>query len=415
MSFWRQIMNEFTHEKLGDLLHHKKGFAFRSEDLGFDLDIPVVRLTNIKGRRIEINTCDKVLITLANTLNEYKLKNNDVIIATVGSWPSNPASVVGKIIKADRKSEGALLNQNAVRVRANEKIDQNYLFYLLCNKDFQEYIISTAHGSANQASITLKDIFNYRFFLPTIKSQMKISDLLTTIDNKIELLFNNNNTLEKMAEAIFVKWYLENRENNWEEKSLYDMIELIGGGTPKTNNPIYWNGDIPWLSGGDISNSHKGFIINAEKSITNFGLTNSSAKRLSKYSTVISARGTVGKYCLLGKEMAFSQSNYGIRPKVENAFFFTYLLIAHCVEELKAASYGTVFDTITSNTFKAHIIQAPSDIEIVFFEKSISSYFYKIEANTNQIDTLVNLRETLLPKLMNGTIKVNSLSYDAHS
>lgn len=78
----------------------------------------------------------------------------------------------------------------------------------------------------------------------------------------------------------------------------------------------YWDGDIPWLSGGDIASNHKSFIISSDKTITQNGLNNSSEKLLPKYATVISARGTVGKYCLLSREMAYSQSNYGILPKI---------------------------------------------------------------------------------------------------
>ena len=209
-----------------------------------------------------------------------------------------------------------------------------------------------------------------------------------------------------MAETLFRQWFIEEADEGWEEDSLLELIQLVGGGTPKTSILDYWDGDIPWLAGGDITTNHKSFVNYAEKRITEAGLNNSSAKLLPKYGTVISARGTVGKYCILAEPMAFSQSNYGILPNIKNSFFFTYLLINHVVEELQSSAYGSVFDTITTTTFKENNVPIPTETEIVQFEKLISPYFQKMFMNKYQIGTLEKLRDTLLPKLMNGEVRV---------
>ena len=199
---------------------------------------------------------------------------------------------------------------------------------------------------------------------------------------------------------------MEEAEESWEEKSLYDVIELIGGGTPKTEVAEYWDGNIQWLSCGDIASNHKSFLMSSEKAITDIGLQNSSTRLLPKFSMAITARGTVGKYCLLSEPMAFSQSNYGIKPKYEGCYFFTYLLVAQCVDELQSAAYGSVFDTITTNTFKEQKVTLPEIDEIMDFEEKIKPYFQKIYSNQTQIRTLTQTRDTLLPKLMSGEIRV---------
>ena len=181
---------------------------------------------------------------------------------------------------------------------------------------------------------------------------------------------------------------------------------IVGGGTPKTSIPEYWDGDIPWLAGGDIASNHKSFVNHSVKSITELGLNKSSAKLLPQYASVISARGTVGKYCILAKPMAFSQSNYGILPNVSECFFFTYLIVNHVVKELQSSAYGSVFDTITTKTFKEIDISLPEETEILQFEQEVSAYFNKIFLNTTQIRTLGKLRDTLLPKLMSGEVLV---------
>lgn len=104
--------------------------------------------------------------------------------------------------------------------------------------------------------------------------------------------------------------------------------------------------------------------------------------------------------------MAYSQSNYGIKPKHKDYYFFTYLLINHSVKELNSAAYGSVFDTITTNTFKGIEIALPSEKEIQAFEAKVKEYFFKILNNQTQIRTLTAMRDTLLPKLMSGEVRV---------
>ncbi len=215
-----------------------------------------------------------------------------------------------------------------------------------------------------------------------------IASVLSSLDDKIDLLHRQNKTLEEMAEALFRQWFLPaeasaqagvvEASEEWETITLYDAIELVGGGTPKTSVDEYWNGDIKWLSGGDIAANHKSIINASEKTITQEGLDNSSAKLLPKYSTVISARGTVGKYCILSEPMAYSQSNYGIKPRFDGCCFFTYLLVNYSVKELNSAAYGSVFDTITTNTFKGLEITIPPEKDIHNFEEKIKDYFLKM-------------------------------------
>ncbi|WLE99271.1 MAG: restriction endonuclease subunit S [Candidatus Electrothrix communis] len=278
--------------------------------------------------------------------------------------------------------------------------------YLVTNRDFQKYIENFATGTTIP-NVSLKTMREYSFLLPPLPEQKAIASVLSGLDDKIDLLHCQNKTLEAMAETLFRQWFVEEAGDDWEEKSLYDCIKLIGGGTPKTSIDKYWNGDIGWLSAKDITPNHKGVVLSTEKAITTEGLNNSSTKILPRFSTIISARGTVGKYALLAEGMAFSQSNYGIMPKYEECYFFTYLLVANVVDELLSAAYGSVFDTITTKTFKEQCVTVPFGKEIVRFENEVSPLFHKIINNSKQINTLENLRDTLLPKLMSGEVRVH--------
>jgi type I restriction enzyme S subunit len=281
-----------------------------------------------------------------------------------------------------------------------------FLYYFLSSKKGFELLTQASHGSVQVNIAERKVVESIPILLPPLPEQRAIASVLSSLDDKIDLLNRENQTLEQMAEAIFRQWFIEEADEKWEEGSLLELIGLVGGGTPKTSIAEYWDGSIPWLSGKDISSNHKTFVTDTEKMITEDGLNNSSTKILPKYATIISARGTVGKYCLLAQPMAFSQTNYGILPKIKGCFFFTYLLINHLVEELRASAYGCVFDTITTSTFRDSEVPIPSNMEINKFEDSVSPFFQRICQNKIQIRTLEKLRDTLLPKLMSGEVRV---------
>ena len=147
----------------------------------------------------------------------------------------------------------------------------------------------------------------------------------------------------------------------WLKTSLIDIVELIGGGTPKTSKAEYWGGNINWLSVKDFNNENR-YVYSTEKTITEEGLNNSSTKLLRKNDIIISARGTVGELAMIPFPMAFNQSCYGIRAKDGINSTFLYYLIKHSVSKLKATTHGSVFDTITRDTF-ANIEVAIPDIE----------------------------------------------------
>ncbi len=147
----------------------------------------------------------------------------------------------------------------------------------------------------------------------------------------------------------------------WLKTSLIDIVELIGGGTPKTSKAEYWGGNINWLSVKDFNDENR-YVYSTEKTITEEGLNNSSTKLLRKDDIIISARGTVGELAMIPFPMAFNQSCYGVRAKDGINSTFLYYLIKHSVRKLKAMTHGSVFDTITRDTF-ANIEVAIPDIE----------------------------------------------------
>ena len=162
---------------------------------------------------------------------------------------------------------------------------------------------------------------------------------------------------------------------------LSDVMDLIGGGTPKTSKPEYWNGTIPWLSVKDFNNGFR-YVYETEKTITELGLENSSTKLLQKGDVIISARGTVGEIATIPFPMAFNQSCYGLRAKSGIVTSdYLYYLIKHNVSVLKKNTHGSVFDTITRNTFDNIEVEIPSIKIQEKIASILSDYDEKIELN----------------------------------
>ena len=186
----------------------------------------------------------------------------------------------------------------------------------------------------------------------------------------------------------------------WEFHSLSSIIELIGGGTPKTSIPEYWNGDIPWLSVNDFAGDSR-YVSSTEKHITQAGLDNSSAKLLRKGDIIISARGTVGELAQLSAPMTFNQSCYGIRgisTKIDQAFL--YYLLRTVVNDLRKSAHGSVFSTITRSTFESIEVPLPPLINQNRIAKVLGSLDDKIAANQRTIQSADSLRNALWDKLL---------------
>ena len=389
-------MSEWKEYKIKDIASKitSGGTPKSSEASYYDGTIPWLNTKEINFNRIT-KTERYITEEGLNNSSAKWIPKGSVIIAMYGA---TAAKVAYSLI--DLTTNQACCNLIIDKNKANSQ----FVYYYI--QSSYEELLNLACGAAQQ-NLSVGVIGDFPIYLPPLDEQHRIASILSSLDDKLNLLNRENATLEAMAETLFRQWFIEEAKEDWEEKSLSDCIMLIGGGTPKTSESNYWNGSICWLSGGDIANNHKGFVLATEKRISDEGLNNSSAKLLPENAMVVSARGTVGKYCLLSKPMAFSQSNYGIMPKYDNCFFFNYLLIAYHIDELQSAAYGSVFDTITTKSFEGVYVALPQDKDfIIEFEKMAESYFSKMKNNALQIQSLARTRDLLLSKLMSNEINL---------
>ena len=183
-------------------------------------------------------------------------------------------------------------------------------------------------------------------------------------------------------------------KSEWKKDTLIKYIDLIGGGTPKTSVAEYWNGSIPWLSVKDFNNDNR-YVYTTEKHISEQGLLNSSTKLLQKDDIIISARGTVGELAMIPFPMAFNQSCYGIRAKDGLNKAFLYYLLKNKIKELKKITHGSVFDTITRETFSNIVVDIPDYQTQCAIASILGGLDEKIELNNKINDNLEQQAEAI--------------------
>jgi type I restriction enzyme S subunit len=345
-----------------------------------------------------------------------KFQEKDTLFARI-----TPCLENGKICKVKDLENGVGFGSTEFMIfRGKENLfDTDFIYYLARTDFVRNNAIHAMTGTSGRQRVEKSALEKIEVVAPDFSTQVEIAQILTSLDDKIELNLQMNQTLEAMAQAIFKEWFVnfnfpgfdgelvDGLPKGWRMGSILEIATLLSGGTPKTDVSEYWNGEINWISAKDITNYYSQFIIDTEKTITELGVKNSATKLLPKFTTIISARGTVGNYCILSKEMAISQSNYGLKSN-SNFDYFLFLMVENMILMMKAYSYGTVFDTITTKTFQEMEIIIPDDEVIKEFEKTIAPIYVKILSNQFQIQTLTQTRDTLLPKLMTGKIEIQA-------
>lgn len=433
------MKSEWQYLSLRDCITHKKGFAFKSSDYT-DIGTPIVKVTNTTDNSIDMTSVVYISDELAEKNKSVELLKNDIVIATVGSWPTNPASVVGKTIKVPTDAEGALLNQNAVRIRPlTDSIDKLFLYYLLKNKSFSDYLVGNAQGSANQASITLEDIYSYETNIPPLPTQKKIAHILSTLDDKIELNRKMNQTLESVASAIFKSWFVDfdpvhakaNCEDEAEleniakelgiSKAILDLfpsefIESELGMIPKgwendyldtfveildskriplsSNEREKIKGDIPYYGATSIMGYVNDYIFNETLLL------------MGEDGSVVRDDGTPFLQYIWGKSWV---NNHAHVMKSKSNLSVESLYIALINKNVTMFVTGAVQPKINQGNLKQIPIINAGEVINTTFSNLIEPIFAKIRLISEENTFLQKTRDTLLPKLLNGEIDVSEL------
>ena len=324
-----------------------------------------------------------------NGVMAYTLKSNFTECVSVG----RVGAYCGNVFLS---KEPCWISDNSIAAIPKCDINIEYLYYLLKNLQLNKMRVGSG-----QPLLTQKILNSIEITIPNIEYQCKVACILKVIDDKINVNIAINKNLEEQAQTIFDSFY-EQADN---EVPFTSIIQIFGGGTPKTKVDSYWNGDIPFFTPKDVGNP---YTLSTEKTITSTGLENCNSRLYPINTTFVTARGTVGKVSLAGIPMAMNQSCYALAGNNIHPLM-TYFYTLKTVQSLRHKASGAVFDAIVTNDFKTETINKLSvDVELKALSL-ISPMMDNILQNSMENIQLATLRDTLLSRLISGEIDVSNI------
>lgn len=334
-----------------------------------------------------------------------RIKKGDLLFSEI-----RPANKRYALVNFD--SDDYVVSTKLMVLRSKGNIDPTYLKLFLTSEETLEYLQMIAEDrSGTFPQITFDILDRMNLMVPPLLEQKAIASVISSLDDKIDLLHRQNTILERMAETLFRQWFVEEAQGDWEECTLDNLISIKGGTTPSTKEPQFWDGNICWTSPRDLSNHQSVFMFSTERKITEKGLAKIGSGLLPIGTVLMSSRAPIGYLAITDIPVAINQGYIAIvcDKLVSNYFMFLWCKVN--MEQIKNAGNGSTFEEISKSNFKALSTLKPSKEAILKFDASAKPIFAKIRTNQQQIQTLEKLRDNLLPKLMSGEVRVNLPHY----
>ena len=373
-------MSEWKEYKLEDLADITPGFAFKSNEFG-ELGEYVAKIKDINPPFVDIRNAEKVDIGIypEHKLDKYKLDFGDYIIAMTGA-------TIGKIGRL-KECKTIYINQRVAKIKAKKGVNNDFIYYSILTEDFQSFIQNNIDSNSAQENISGTSIGRFSIHLPSLPEQKSIASILSSLDDKIDLLHRQNVTLEKMAETLFRQWFVEEAKEEWDEINFGEFV------TPKKGKNITKSevveGSYPVVAGG-LEPSCYHIEANTKSPVI-----------------TISASGANAGYIRLYTTPVWSSDSSYIDESITPYVYFCYVFLKINQSKLTDKQEGSAQPHIyPSHIMELDFMSYPESI-IKVFEESARPLFNKIKSNQTQIRTLTALRDTLLPKLMSGEVRVD--------
>ncbi len=326
-------------------------------------------------------------------------KYGDILISKDG------ANCLDLIFVYKQNKRIVLLSSIAI-ARLKKGNNADFYRYFLLSPNIQEIMRNNYVSGSAIPRVILKDFKNVPVPLLPENEQTDIAFILSSLDDKIDLLHRQNATLEKLAETLFRQWFVEEAKEEWGDGTLDDIFSVKGGTTPSTSEPNYWNGTIHWTSPRDITNLNGIYLFDTERKVTELGLSKISSGLLPEGTLLMSSRAPVGVLAFSVVPVAINQGYIAILDNKGYSKEFIYLWLKINIDIIHSFSNGSTFMEISKSAFKTIQIQIPPKKILDDFQVIVKPLFDKIKSNQTQILTLKALRDTLLPKLMSGEVRV---------
>ena len=329
----------------------------------------------------------------ADGLKNVAVEENDVLLNITGDSVARCCIVPKSILPAR-------VNQHVSIIRINpEKSNYKFIFYSLQN--MKEELLQQSEIGATRKALTKGMLENLNVSFPPLEEQKAIAEVLSSLDDKIDLLHRQNKTLEALAQTLFRQWFIEEAKDDWGVGKLPDEFDFTMGLSPKGETFNEEKIGIPMYQG------NADFEFRFPK---NRVYTTDPKRYAEKFDTLVSVRAPVGAQNMAKEKCCIGRGVASFRYKKDSSFYtYTYFKIKSLMDEIKQFNdSGTVFGSINKTDFQEMEISIPPENLVKKYQNEVKPLDDKVIQNTFQIKTLENMRDTLLPKLMSGEVRVNN-------
>lgn len=335
--------------------------------------------------------------------------------------PSDAVMVtcIGNTIgKCGISSGGCLTNQQINTIIPATGISPRFIYYLMIQN--RELIRGVGLGGGSATPILNKTTFSkIRLRVPSKGYWARIASILSAYDDLIENNQRRIQLLEQSAQLLYKEWFTYLRfpghehvtitdgvPEGWERKTIADVCETVGGGTPSTKVSEYWGGDVTWVVPTDVTKNDCLILLDSERKITEKGLRESSAKLVPANTILMTSRASVGFFALMDIEVCTNQGFINIIPHDEEMRMYLLFNLMSRVAEIRNNAKGTTYPEISKGRFRQMDIAIPTRILLVDFAKTVCDIMQQVRHLKHSTLKLTQARDLLLPRLMSGEVAV---------
>ena len=390
-------MGEWVHKKLGEYVVLQGGFAFQSKDFVED-GVPLIRIGDITKEGLCDENAVKLPVDFIEEYKEFALNEYDTIIAMSGA-------TTGKCTIVSKGNLPALLNQRVGRFKIkNNSIDKLYLYYIVSSYNYQQKLLLDAIGGA-QPNVSPRQIEKVICTFPILpdgaldfSEQRRIASILSSADKVIDstqkLIAKYKSIKQGMMEDL-----LKPKEG-WKKVKLGEVGEILSGGTPSTQVDKYWNGNVLFVTPLDLGRKNE--INTTLRTISEYGVNNSSANLITANSLAVSTRAPIGLMSIVTRDFTTNQGCKSVKFYENQNNLFHFYNMTYNVEYIRRFGQGTTFMEISKTDFSNLEFIIPSLSEQCRIASILSSIDKKIEAEEKVLEKYKNVKKGLMEKLMNG-------------
>ena len=381
-------MGEWKEYKLGDITTEIGDGIHGTPNYSEDGEFYFINGNNISNGKVIIKGDTKRVNRIEFEKYKKLLSNRTILLSINGT--------IGNV--GFYNNEKCILGKSACYFNLKDNVDKNFVYYTFLTDNFQSHLLNIATGTTIQ-NVPLKGLRESIILLPPLDEQKRIASILSSLDDKIDLLHRENATLEAMAETLFRQWFIEEVKEDWKEGKLGDEFEFIMGQSPSGESFNEDSVGIPMYQG----NADFGFRFPTRRVFTT-----QPTRFAEKNDTLISVRAPVGTQNMATERCCIGRGVAAFRYKGNPLYYsYTYYKLKSLLDDIKQYNdNGTVFGSISKSDFENIDIVIPNKERIINFQQRVKIIDDKIINNNNEIQTLIQTRDSLLSKLMCNEINI---------